>query len=683
MLDNCEHLHGVADLVAMLLPRCPGLQILATSRSPLRLQEEYRLPVKPLPLPAERGALVEVERSPAVRLFAERVRAVRPDFALTAANAAQVSALCRHLDGLPLALELASARSALLSPEGMLAQMSDRFPLLSQGARNLPPRLQTMRAAIAWSFDLLGPAEQDVFRRLAVFAGGFTLAAAGMIAVPHPGGASPLDAMTVLGDAALVRRLDPPATHGVHAGVIEPRFVLLETIRAFAREELAAAGDEALVRARHAAFYRELASNPTAATGELEADLPNLRDAFAWLCENGAAALALEMAVHLDSFWLRHGEPREGRDWLERALALSPEVDQAQRAAALGVLGMLRRELGEPVAAKKALRESLELARAVGDPSAEAAALAGLGALADDVGDHATTRAMSQASASICREIGDASGLVRALHNWGWAEAGLGRVEVAVALFHEALDSARAAGDMRSTARVQSSLGEVLAAQGDLRMARSSVQHALAVAQAAGDRASAAEYAGDLGWLALDLGDFEAARVSFAACLAEVGVAGRWRHTVMAIEGCAVQATMMGEPERAHALVAASAAWRVAIGLPTDNDPRITASDARRSFAVLHQLLAAPGSLDVMSIHDALRDAQAFVAESLIALPALTPRERDVLRLVAAGQSDRAIGDALFISRRTASKHVAAILAKLGVNTRAEAAARAVRDGLA
>ena len=255
VLDNCEHLlAAIAALVATLLASCPALQILAASRAPLHVHGEQVLPIEPLPLPASTGSRREtVAENDAVRLFVERARAVRPSFALTAANAETIAALCRALDGLPLAIELAAARITILSPEALLAQMTDRLSLLSDGPRDAPIRQQTIAATIGWSYDLLSDEAQALFRRLAVFAGGFTLDAAQAVADAGDGPFSTtMRGINTLVEQSLVHRIE---------GDGEPRFTMLETVRAFALERLRASDEESCTRARHAAWFIDLVAS--------------------------------------------------------------------------------------------------------------------------------------------------------------------------------------------------------------------------------------------------------------------------------------------------------------------------------------------------------------------------------------------------------------------------------------
>jgi predicted ATPase len=310
LLDNCEHvLDETTDLVAALLSACPALQVLATSRAPLRLTLEQVLPVESLPLPRETAPFTEVKQSEAVRLFSQRARATHPAFALTESNAAAVAALCNQLDGLPLAIELAAARIKVLSPAAMLAQMDTRLALLRRGGRDLPARQQTMEAAIAWSYGLLTPDVQALFRRLAVFAGGFTLEAAQAVAPGSSEDNTVWHGVEVLIEQSLVR--SEQSEDGL-------RFTMLETIRAFGLEQLATEGELAEVLDAHAAYFVALGerAHPNRADAAeridrrlqtLEEEQANLRAALRRRQETGDAESALQLAGALAIFWQLRG----------------------------------------------------------------------------------------------------------------------------------------------------------------------------------------------------------------------------------------------------------------------------------------------------------------------------------------------------------------------------------------
>ena len=345
VLDNLEHLLGAANDLADLLAACPRLTILATSRAPLRLSGEQCFPTLPLALPSagEPPVLEGLRDYDAIALFVERARQVRPSFALDVGNAAAVLGICRQLDGLPLALELAAAWLRALSPAALLTRMERRLALLTGGASDQPARLRTMRDAIAWSHDLLSDAEQTLFRRLSVFVGDFTLESAERVwaddaeSTPADDGSGFLHLLAGLIDKSLLHQTD--------ADVAEPRYAMLETVREFGLEQLAQHGELARVQAAHSAHYlalSEAAAESAGGTGggewlhRLAAEESNVRAALDWLEHTGQTDATLRMASALWHYWYRHGDLAEGRNRVERALAAPvPEVAPGVRARAL------------------------------------------------------------------------------------------------------------------------------------------------------------------------------------------------------------------------------------------------------------------------------------------------------------------------------------------------------------
>ncbi len=394
VLDNCEHvLAGTATLVAALLAACPALQILTTSRAPLQVRGEQVWPVAPLPAPELTASAEDVAQNAAVRLFVERAQARRPEFALTANTAQTIVALCRALDGLPLAIELAAARSALLSPGALLAQMTDRLVLLSDGPRDAPIPQQTMEAAIAWSYDLLAPAEQQLLRALAVFAGGFTIEAVRSVATPGSTFHEGLRRFGALEAQSLVQHIE---------GDGETRFLMLETIRAFALKQLSAAGEEARVRERHAAWFCELATSQEAWVaiflpngGEildrLAQDHANLQGALTWMRASGDIAGVLQLSAELVSYWYLRGHLREGREWLEWGLAHAEGVPPVTVAHAQAALSHLARHQHDAARALELCEASLRHYRASGDRARIARAAAHAAVTSLDVASTDTT----------------------------------------------------------------------------------------------------------------------------------------------------------------------------------------------------------------------------------------------------------------------------------------------------
>ncbi|MCA9878403.1 MAG: hypothetical protein KC442_11495, partial [Thermomicrobiales bacterium] len=368
VLDNCEHvLEPVADLVAGWLSTCPDLQVIATSRAPLRLRGERELPVEPFPLPPPNASEAEMLQNDAVRLFTERAEAVNPRFTLGPSNVREVAAICRALDGLPLAIELAAARIRFLSLGVLHQEMADRLDLLRGGARDLPPRHRTMADTIAWSYALLTPSQQAAFRRLGAFAGGWTLPAALAVAASDVAPAAAMDDLSVLLDQSLIRRDDNDA------GL---RFTMLETIREFALRELAAAGEEPATRALHAAWYRDLVEGlalhhamqgDSARTQHLLAEQDNLRQALAWSHTSGDTPSLNRLSAALAKFWFDLGQFAEARHWLHLAIADDEGVDLLTRARAWNKASWLAMCQGELELAAHLRATGLDLARSAGE----------------------------------------------------------------------------------------------------------------------------------------------------------------------------------------------------------------------------------------------------------------------------------------------------------------------------
>jgi predicted ATPase/DNA-binding CsgD family transcriptional regulator len=649
LLDNLEHLVAAAAELAGLLEACPDLTLLVTSRIRLRLRGEYELAVPPLTLPGADEPVADLTRSEAVRLFAARARELRPDFALTPETAPTVAEIVRRLDGLPLAIELAAARLKILSPEALLARLSRRLQLLTDGARDLPTRLRTMRDAVAWSDDLLAPVAQALFRRLGVFAGGFTLEAAE--AVTQGLGASPpsvLDGLAALVDHSLVVRSSAPSGSA--------RYVMLETIREYALERLADAGEEEEIRRRHAAYALTFAERAEPElTGSAQAawlarlvdEEDNLRSALAWSLEREPAT-ALRLAAALWRFWFASGRFQEGSGWLERALATDGGALEARAKALDGLLRLCSRR-ADYASAAAAGEEALILFRTLGDKRGVASALNGLGLTAAERGDRADAVRLFEESLARYRRIGDRHGTAACLNNLARLTGG----ERALELLEEALAVVREIGSTHAIGHVLQSLGNARRSMGDRAGAAVHYRESLTIAAGQGDRYLVADNLGSL------------ARVS-------------------------------ERPRVAARLFGAEAALREAIAGPVrqnelaDHERDVDATRARLGQEGFERAWAAGRALPLeRAIAEALGPGEPGTATPGSAGSAsgaghvpLTPRETDVLRLLAQGHSDRQIAEALAVSPRTVTTHVTHILDKLRVDARTAAVAYAVRHGL-
>ncbi len=517
VLDNVEQVIDAAPLVADLLASCPRLQIVATSRMPLRIAGEHEWAVAPLRLPpASETSPAALLESEAVRLFVERAQAVKPGFGLDAANAIAVAEICRRLDGLPLAVELAAARVKLLPPEAILRRLDNRLALLTGGGRDRPERQQTLRGAIAWSHDLLTPEEQALFARLGVFAGGWSLDAADAVA----GAADALtldvfDGMASLFDKNLVRHDDAVKNDD------EPRFAMLQTIQEFARERLLACPDAAAVQDGHADYFvgLALAAEPALAgpddasrLDELERERDNLRAALQWRCRQRDAAGALRLASALWRFWWLRGHVTEGRAQLAAALALdAPPEAAAIRAAALDGAGVLAEIQGDLDAAAALHDEALTLFRQVGDAIGIAHALGNLGVVAHHRGDTERAIALLEESLALARETADAATLATALTDFGWAVYRRGDHARAESLHRESLTLRRQIGNASAIARSLHNLGALAFDRGDYANAQSLFEESLALYEQDDDRWGRAGAINSLGEVARLSGDLDGA----------------------------------------------------------------------------------------------------------------------------------------------------------------------------
>ena len=458
VLDNLEQLTGAAKVVAQLLAAAPRLAVLATSRGPLHLQGEHELPVLPLELPRE-VTVDQVAASSAVRLFVQQAGMVRPGFAVTAGNAADIAAICQRLDGLPLAIELAASRVRLLSPKALLARLGHSLALAAADAGR-PGRQQTLRATIAWSYDLLTPRSAAVLRRAGVFAGGCDLGALAAVALSGDDPADRTDPLELAGELMDVSLIT--VTEGPDG---EPRVGLLETIREFALEQLTEAGELDSTRRRHAGHYAALAEQALeqlegpaqlAALDRLEAEHDNLRAALTWSLEPQAgdagdaerAGLGVRLVRALVTFWYQHGHATEGRQWLQRAIDLVSDDPGAPLAMVAHGLGMLLAQQGEHDAAASLFERCLAIWRNSGDRDQEAKELNSLGITYGYLGKLEAARSLLEDSAAVSREIGSDLRLATALTNLGLVETTAGNLGRAGQVLTEAVALDQKHGDL-------------------------------------------------------------------------------------------------------------------------------------------------------------------------------------------------------------------------------------------
>lgn len=527
LLDNCEHLlDECGRLVAALLRACPGVTILATSRQPLGLPGERRWPVPTLAVDAGAGD-DPGQPPPAVELFVARARAVRPDFRPDAQELRTVAEVCRRLDGLPLAIELAAARCIAMSPGEIAARLEDRFRLLVSVDASVSSHQRTLAATLDWSHDLLAPDERTLLRRLAAFAGGWMLEACEAVCADDgDDGLRPWDILDLL--VRLITKSLVQVEAQPQGGT---RYRLLETVRQYAAQRLAASPDATAVRARHAAHFLALAEataphltgpDQAARLERLDHDLDNLRAALSWARDAGEAAITLRLAGTVARFWHERGYLAEGRGWLEEALARArgAEVPAAVTAQALYMSGVLANALGDQEAAVRRVEESIAVYRAVGDRVGTARALNTLGGVAFDLGEMAAAARDFTDCLELLRAEHDPGEVARALGNLGEAHYHLGDLDRAAACYGEALALAATAGRRDVEAYVLGDLGDVARLRGELRRAAEHYRRALELKWALGSRRQSAIGLEDLAALAAALDQGERAAGLLGAAIA-------------------------------------------------------------------------------------------------------------------------------------------------------------------
>ena len=586
LLDNFEHLIQAAPTVAELLDIGPNLKVLVTSRAALHVYGEHEFPVPPLALPDSRSmpALEVLSQYPAVALFVQRAVAAKSDFALNRENAPAVTEICARLDGLPLAIELAAARVKVLSPSSMLTRLANRLQLLTGGARDLPQRQQTLRSAMDWSYDLLSPAEQKLFRRLSVFVGGCNLE--GAEAVCDTKGDLDLDLLD--GMASMV---DKSLVQQVEQAKAESRFVMLETIREYALEKLEASGEEALTKRAHAAYCLVLAEEEATACGAegaewlerfaLEHD--NFRAGLEWLTETGDAEWGLRLGAAMFRFWEMREYLAEGRDGLGKLLKLAGAAAPTKaRARALFTAGVLAGEQGDYAAADVLIRESLDIARQWDDKQGVAVSLNALAVFARDQGDVTIAHSLFEESLVLWRGLGDQKAVARSLSNLANVVKLQGDYARARSLYAECLSIFRGLGDRTGVGWSMNYQGDVARDQGDSAAARRLYEQGLAIFRELGDRWGIAGTLADLGSLAREQGNHPTARSLYRESIKIFQELDHKRGIARLLECFACSAAVQLEAERSLRLAGAAAALRQNIGAP------LTPAEQAKLEASLH-----------------------------------------------------------------------------------------------
>ncbi|MBI3660514.1 tetratricopeptide repeat protein, partial [Candidatus Acetothermia bacterium] len=566
VLDNCEHLiEACARLADSLIRVSPELKILASSRKPLRIVGEttYPVPTLPSPNPQQLPSLESLSNYEAVRLFRDRAVAVAPTFQVTQQNALAVTQICHRLDGLPLALELAAARVKIMTVEKIAERLDDRFRLLTGGSRTALPRQQTLQALIDWSYDLLSESERVLWRRLSIFAGGWTLEAAEMVCVGESiAEYDVLDLLTQLVDKSLVIMEEKSG---------EGRYRLLETVRQYGYEKLVKAVEVKLIRDRHLDFFLKFAeeAEPKLQGAEqklwlnrLETEHDNLRAVLAWSVESSEKAeTGLQLAGVLWRFWEVRGHFTEGRRWLEEALTRTP-ARTAARAKALNGGGNLALDQGDYIAARLLYQESLAIQRELENKGGIAASLHNLGNVAYMQGNFTEARSLYEESLAIKRELGDQRGIAYSFGNLGGVAHDQGDYIAARSFHLESLAIKRNLGDKRGIAASINNLGEVARAQGDYTEARSLYEESLAIKRELGDKRGITFSLNNLGNVAYAQGDYVSARAFYQESLSIQRELVDKQRIAESLEGLAGVDCAEGQCERATQLLAAAKSLR-------------------------------------------------------------------------------------------------------------------------
>jgi predicted ATPase/DNA-binding CsgD family transcriptional regulator/DNA-binding XRE family transcriptional regulator len=754
VLDNFEQVAAAASTIGTLLERIPLAKIVVTSRVDLHLIGEHEFTVMPLGLPdLQQGESVELlAAAPAVQLFVQRAQAVQPEFALTAQNAHVVAELCIHLDGLPLAIELAAARIKHLPPEALLNWLDQRFDLLVGGAVNAPERHQALHRAIAWSYALLRPPEQQLLRCVGLFVAGGRLEAIAAVTAhtgvaeheaPHTSAAADRQRASITLFNTLTTLVDHSLLQQTADADGTPRFRMLESIRAFALEQLEGESELAALQQRHAAYYLSLAEEAAAQLqgpaqqawfDRLEADHDNFRAALRWsqIVQEGEYSLRIALALH--DFWKVRGYLREARMWLadacarsqgkraalvalaqayvaelaqlqddygqavawaEASMTLACSVGQkAALATALGPLGWHAYLQNDLLAARARFAERLSLCRALGKPAQIAQTLHDLAYLTMMQGDYAQARAWYEEELVLSRQAGHQHGIFWALHGLGWLAQCQEEPNRAALLYAECLTRAQALGHLDGIAVALNSLGSIAQEQRHYSQAMDYYHQSQLIWQRLGRPAASTAVLRSLGMLALRQGQLSYAAKHLRESLVLAQEMGRNTNIILSLAGLADLAGERGQALLAARLCGMVAALRDAAGFVMG---RADQMNYERTIAMARAHLEATTFEAACAAGRAMTLEQA-VAEALVAAtpevsepapsakstrPAgLSRREGEVLALVALGLTNVQIAERLVISPRTVNAHLHAIYYKLGVATRSAATRFAMENGL-
>ncbi len=704
-LDNCEHLiDSCARLCQRLLASSQGLRVLATSREPLRVAAETVWQVPPLSLPrADNGdAPEELGQYEAIRLFCDRAEASHPGFARGPANMPAIAALCRALDGVPLAIELAAAWVRVLTVEQIVARLDDRFRLLTSGDRTAPPRQRTLRAAIDWSYDLLGSREQLLLRRLSVFAGWSLEMAEQLCSGDDLPAHDVLDLLATLADKSLVV-VDAEARG-------QARYRMLDTIREYAASRLAEAGETAMMQQRLRDYSigetehlsrmgMALIEAPWSARVEafrrFDADVANLRQVLGWCLAEGDAESGMRICTAMRPVWIVRGSFAEGAEWLDSFLALG---GTSVRAAVRGPALVGRAQLAlanDPVGARARARAGLVRCREAGQDSWAAAGLNLLTEAALHAGDTDEAAAHADSALAVARQAGDRWNEGYALGTKAAVAALRGDLPEAQQLAESALEIMRGIDQQWGAARALMGLADLARLRRDPGGAQLRYEQALVILRQVNARPEIARCLAGLGRIAMDQGDVALGRQHLTESIRVSRFIGSRIGVIRGLEAFATLAIREQRPDRAVQLAASAAALREQAHLPSLSGTRteryLTAARGLGQETIT-QLWEQGSALDASAAVDlALTmpdDTGAGEASGPRSRPGtrapapggLTPRELEIVALIAEGHSNRAIGEKLVISPATAARHVANILLKLGFSSRAQVAAWATRE---
>ncbi|MBV9787016.1 MAG: tetratricopeptide repeat protein [Chloroflexi bacterium] len=580
LIDNFEHVSAAASALAELLSAAPRLNIVVTSRVALRSHQEYTFPVGPLSLPNLRSLppLHVLATLPSIALFVARAQTIAPDFALTEANAAAVAAICVQLEGVPLAIDLAAARTRLLSPGAMLPRLRSRLALLTGAAWRLPARHRSLYATIDWSYELLTSGARTLFARLAVFVDGCTLEAIEAICGSEPRDPRADEAEPPIRAGSIMDQLDELLDHNLiwqeHAPDEERRFVMLEILREYAAEQLTLSGETEAVQRRHSDYYQALAE--TAAPelrgprqvqwlDRLEREHGNLRAALRWSLERGQIALTAQLAGLLWRFWQRHGHRQEGRSWLEQTLAHGEALPPDLRAKVLNAAGVLAMEQGDNEVSQGFFEQALAIYRVIGDTWGSASMLGNLSIIVEKKGDLQQAIVLLEDSLALFRQLNDRWGIAMTDHLLGMVMRKTSALVQSRQFFEEALAIYRDLGDTGREAGLLQDLGELLLQQGSYAEAQSVCEASFALCRELGERRGMAYVLATLGQIALQQADLSQARSVFAESVRLFYEFGDSAGMVAGLEGLAQIAEAEGDALRQLQLRGAVAGIRRSI----------------------------------------------------------------------------------------------------------------------